>query len=731
VPPSLQIRVPDEEKQKLIQRIEEDFRNASNSTQLHRDRCASWLKRWENRVSPAKEGDEDKPNHTVPLVQWQCFQKLAKDMQSLVGDDAEVTARATGPSDAGKVRKVGRFMTARVFDQMAILPQLIIFQFRRILNGHSVAYRPWYRREFDMMQNGRIERVCDYEGPKFQALEPDDFVTPAERGVIDLQEFSWVGHRERVTVDDLRRGDGTLYQGTSSNEFMRRAIDWAKTSGSLSDWSLLDQNQVRSERERSEGVNYDNPTRSGRGLWLWWWYGGWRPLKKRQRDAEIDDLEKRLPYEADWRIGYIPGLREIVCVQDLIDLYPKQRRRRPFVESTLIKDGTYRPKGFGALLESLEDEATANSQLFTGAGELSVWPFIFYRPGGGFEPKVMEVGPKMAIPCEDPSSVKIYNANPNLQFGIVRQQDILSNGERVTGVTDQSMGRTSGRPNEPRTATGQIALLEAGNVRAWLDGAVLKEDMEGIVGEFWEMECDLGQKSGPGLFFRVTEEQSSGLFDVKQGGAFMTPEEFAGRMDFKLKFATSHYAREARKAQFLAFYQVAAASPLVATNPLAMWVLLNRLAQEFGIDDFESIIPRPPELDQPKTPDQEWTEMLEGTEVAVNPQDHDDLHIQQHAKQIDAERQDPKGDQQAINLGIHHLLEHKQQQRMKMLMQVQVAQLSKHIQDATSPVGQALAQHLQERETGQPGDMGADASQPPQAGGLPQQPGQGGPPNLT
>jgi hypothetical protein len=698
LPASYQIRLPEEEKKKLIDRIETDFSDASLATHNHKERCKTWMQKYENRVDPSRAGDENKPNHTVPLIQWHCFQKLAKDMQSMLGDDAEITGRAVGPSDAAKVRKAGRYMTSRVFDQMEITNPLVIFEFRRILNGHSVAHRPWWRREFDTLQNGRVKRVCDYEGPGFFPLEPDDFVTPAERGVTCLQEFSFVGHRRRVTVDELQRGDGTLYQGTSHKDFVKRAIDWAKNNGRTSDWALLDSNQVREERERSEGIQYDGPIAGNRGLWLWEWYGSWRPLKKLKRSAEIDDLEKRLPYEADWIIRFLPGMREIVGCQDLLDLYPKMRRRRPFVESTLIKDGTYRPKGFGALLEDLEDEATSNSRLFAAAGELSVWPVIFFKPGSGFQPKTFEIEPGKAYASEDPNGVKVVTINPNLQFGSVRSQEILNNAERVSGQSDQSMGRTSDNPNQPRTATGQIALLEAGNVRAWLDSTILKEDMERIIGDFWMLESDLGAHAGPGNFFRVTEEQAGGLFDVKQGGAYMTAKEFGGRMDFKLKFATTAYARAAKKQELLAFYQVAVASPLVMTNPLALWSLLNRLAHEFGIDDFDSIVPRPPELDAPKTPDKEWTLMLEGEDVEVNPQDHDDLHIMQHSKQIDIERKNPEPDQQAIGLGIQHLMKHEEAKRTKMLMQAQVSEIVKSMQDEGNPVGQQINQTMQEME---------------------------------
>lgn len=686
MPKSFQILLSDGEKAKLIDRIEMDFLTDKATHQRWGERCARWMQKWEARVDPPAAGDEGKPNHVVPLIQWQCFNKLARDLQSLLGDEAAITARATGPSDAGKVHKVGCYMTSRVFDQMEIINPLSIFEFRRILNGYAAAYRPWYRREFDTLDRGRVKRVCDYEGPGFFPLEPDDLVVPPERGVTSLQGFSHVIRRVRYTVDDLQRGDGTLFQGTSDPEFVRQLIAWAKTGDIANDYTLVGMDPVRTEREKSEGVDYDSYVLGRRGIWVWEWYGAWRPLKKRKRDAEIDDLEKRLPFEADWVVRYIPGLRKIVGVQDLLELYPKMRKRRPFVESTLVKDGTYRPKGFGALLEDLEDEATANSRLFAAAGELSVWPIVFFKPGSGFNQKTFKVEPGMAYPTEDPNGVRLMNISPNLQYAIARQQDILAIAERVTGITDQSLGRAVERPNAPRTATGQLALIEEGNIRAYLDSTVLREDFEQIITDFWDLDCDLAPKTEPGIFFRVTEQAANGLFDTKGGGSYMTAKEFGGRYDFRLKFATSVWNRQVKKQEILAFYGLALRNPLVAGNPKALWSLTNRVAIEFGIDDFATMVPAPPDLDEPQTPEQEWTRMLEGESyVPVNPQDHDDLHLVKHTGQLEDARQDPDRDAQAIGYLVRHILEHQQQKRTKMLMQALTSQLVQQMSGEQQP----------------------------------------------
>jgi hypothetical protein len=695
MPKSFQIDLPDSELTLLSTRIEQDMLLSLASHQRWSERCAGWMKKWESRVDPPAPGDEDKPNHTVPLMQWQTFNKLARDIQALLGEEAEITARATGPSDRGQVAKIGRWMTSRLFDQMEIINPLCAFEFRRILNGWSCAYRPWYRREFDTLENGKRTRACDYEGPGFFPMEPDHIVVPPERGVQSIQDFSFVIRRVRVTVDDLQHGAGTLYfDECATPEFVREALIWAQQAVS-NDYTLVGQAPVIAERERSEGVDYDSYMLGRRSIWMWEWYGKWRPLKGRKDAPAEDDLERRELFESDWVVRFIPGMRKIVGCQDLLELYPKMRKRRPFVESTLIKDGTYRPKGFGALLEDLEDEATANSRLFTAAGELQIWPIVFFKPGGGMKPGTIRLEPGLGIPTEDPQSVNVIKLNPGIDYGIARQQDILSMAERVTGITDQSLGRAVDRPNAPRTATGQLALIEEGNVRAYLDATILREDFEQIIGDIWNLDCAFVPQVEPGLFFRVTEEQANGLFDTRKGGAFMTPMEFGGRYDFRLKFATTVWARQQKKQEGMAFYGAAMSNPLVQQNPKAMWSLLNGLAKNFNID-FADIIPKPADMDRPKTPDEEWTEMLEGQTVSVNPMDDDQAHIAAHIAQLEDERKDPDRDAQAIGYGVKHILDHEQQMRSKMLMQSMVNQVAQSLTpDPNQQAAQRMAQHLQ------------------------------------
>lgn len=717
MPKSYQIALNDEERRRLINRIEYDWQESKAAHQARSDRFASYLKRWEARVSPARAGEERKPNHPFPVTRWNAFQKIARDIQALFGDKASIYADPVGPSDYEAARKVSAYMTNRVFAQMKLVLPMCEFEFRRVLFGRAIAYRPWWRREFNVLDNGRVRRACDYEGPGFFPAEPDDIVVPGERGVTDIQDFSFTIRRVRVTVDELQHGDGTLYQGTSDRDFVERAIQAARRGR-----SDIGTDPVREEQERSKGVQFDQwtGTRAARSLWMWEWYGYWRPLKKQKRDGEQDDLERRLPFEADWVIRYLPDMKEIIGCQDLLELYPKMRRRRPFVDSSMVKDGTYWSMGFGQMLEDVETEGTVNNQLLTAAGELSVWPIVFYKPGGGMSPKAMKMDPGMMIPTEDPSGVNVVTFRPNLEYCLMKNQDTLSNGERTTGITDQSMGRSIDRPNAPRTATGQLALIEEGNVRAYLDATILREDIEQIVEDIWNLDSDLAPKTNPGLWFRVTESSMEGPagFDVQRGGAYMTPQEFGGTYDFRLKLAVSAYSREAQAQKVITLYDRAMLNPVVASNPVAMWQCLNRLAEALGVDNFEALVPAPPMPDLPKTPDEEWNLMLEGNdEVNPNPQDNDDLHLVKHLRQLADSRNDPAADVQARNLLVHHIMQTREQKAAKMAMQALTQQMIQSIQ----PQGGAGAPDIRQvlggvEQGGMPAPPGMPPGMPPATG---------------
>jgi hypothetical protein len=367
-----------------------------------------------------------------------------------------------------------------------------------------------------------------------------------------------------------------------------------------------------------------------------------------------------------------------------MELYPRQRRRRPIVDGSLVKDGSYWSAGYGELLEWAENELSSNHNQFTDAGEMSVSPALFGKPTAGNAQAPLKIEPGVMNWNDDPSSIWQMKIAFDPAYSLTKEQMVMAVVERITGITDQSLGRSSDRPNAPRTASGQAMLIQEGDVRGTLEIKSLRDDLRKILRHFWELETQFPR---PEVFFRVTEEVAGGLFDTKRGGAIMTAEEFGGVYDFDIRFADNVFNRERRKEQGLALYQLDLMNPLINTNPRALWMVTNAVHKAMGDDQFGKLVPAPPDLGLPKSPDEEWTLLLQGEEVAAHPEDNDNLHLLRHFKQLDEQKEAQRPDRPAMGALVDHIIETQQQMRQKMLMKSLVDGLAEQLAGNNAQTG--------------------------------------------
>jgi hypothetical protein len=247
-------------------------------------------------------------------------------------------------------------------------------------------------------------------------------------------------------------------------------------------------------------------------------------------------------------------------------------------------------------------------------------------------------------------------------------------------------------------------------VRAALDTSALREHWGEILSWMWSLEQMYGS---PRTFFRVTEEEAGGMFSTARGGAYLEESDRTGQYDFDLKFATSANARETRKQDQLALYQIDLQNPLVAQNPRALWVALDRIHRAFGDDRFSEIIPEPPDLGQPMKPIDEWTRMLEHEEVFVNPLDNDQQHLADHTRRLQDAAGDPHADPEAANAMEIHIQEHVQAMQQKKLMAELTSRLAQSLQQPGGLVGGQPSVSLQNLHS----TVGAMMQQPAGGGG--------------
>lgn len=671
-----QLKWPDAEVQRIGNRVLSDYQSALSDHNRRLKRWAEYYRRWRAKVDPPAPGEEDMSNLAVPYIRWNIFTKWAKEMDSLFGDDAEIVAVPVGPSDYRKDTKISRYMTWRVFSSMKLLGPFCEFVCRKLVFGRSIAYSPWKRETFEVpnpARGGKRETVVDYEGPDFTPLWPDDFVVPAEE-VRSLHEFSWVIRKFRVTPDQLLQGEQEgRYQGITKN--WETIVNAARASIQRD----FQGDEIKLEADDAEGISYQRPLSAGEMLRGLEWYGRWRPLKRGPRGgmspgAAEWDFDKREMRQRDFVVRYLPDLNLVVGIQDLEELYPTKKNRRPFVEASMFKDGTYWSPGMAELLADIEDELRANHNQATDAGQMAINPPMAYRPASGLDPKNIRLGPRLAIPVDDPvKDIRQIEIHADMGIATWKEQACLAYGERLTGMSDMHLGRQSDRPNAPRTGVQTQQLLEEGNVRISLDTKVLREDMSAVLGHFWDLEYMFSPEQ---VFFRVTEEDADGLFKVANGASTLTAEERDGRYDFRLQFANSVYSKEMKKQQALARYQLDMQNPLVVQNPVALWECTKAAHDALGDKNFEALVPKPPQPDISIDPKVEWTMLLQGEDVHVNPMDNDQLHLIRHHKDLQVAQSDPEGasDPEAFAKLKAHYADHISQLQAKKIQQAVLEQ---------------------------------------------------------
>ena len=99
-----------EDREALRLQVHDDwFLDSTDNEKLNRMRKRA-VQLWEAATGVNVFPEHEKSNFHVPLTQWQILAKLAKEVDALLGDEAEVVVRPIGPADAKLAPKISRYM---------------------------------------------------------------------------------------------------------------------------------------------------------------------------------------------------------------------------------------------------------------------------------------------------------------------------------------------------------------------------------------------------------------------------------------------------------------------------------------------------------------------------------------------------------------------------------------------------------------------------------------------
>jgi len=186
-----QLQLSDRELQRLKDRIYTDFVAARSNHDRRIERFRRLYCMW--RGLSAQGTPEDGKAFEVPMLKWFTLGHWARCMSALLGDDAEIVAVATAPTDEKDAVKVGHYMTWRWFDYMKVTNPLTVWVFRAILFGRAIAEQV-YEQEYYWQRDpatGEDREVLCYDGPRLAPLWPSQIILPAQDDVMSIDDFEW------------------------------------------------------------------------------------------------------------------------------------------------------------------------------------------------------------------------------------------------------------------------------------------------------------------------------------------------------------------------------------------------------------------------------------------------------------------------------------------------------------------------------------------------------------
>lgn len=651
------------EREKIRNHIEECFRGAYAAHQERLERFQNYYRQFRGLRDMPGYGQDDEPTFRVPAIKWATYAVWSRITLSLIGPGAKIKCVPRGPSDHKLVRKIETYMKWRLFEFMRIAQPLSTVLFQAVLYGRSHAYVPWSTKAIGTGH----DRVVYYDGPELIPLWPDEIVLPAG-DYRDIHDAPWVIRRYYITPQELIEGENEgRYVGIREN--------WERILAASSESRDRENQPLLWAKDEAENVNPDTLSSHEGSLEAWEWYGNWRTSSSYSQEQLM--------------VRYLPKLNLMIGMYDLERLFPRMANKRPFISFSMASDGSYWCPGIGELTTEIANEMTESDKMIARALQFSNGPVLFFRPTGGFDPEAFRYRPGVAYPIDDPTSVREISFRADIEQALIRQQILASYLERVTGISDQTLGRSIERPNAPRTLGGQQILLQQGGVRFAIDEFYVREGMKNLLRHVWQLDSQFCDQS---VFFRVTEEEAGGLFEVKGGFASLSPIEREFLVDFDFEMSDQPSEKELKKAEALQLYQLDLSNPLIVQNPRALWRITKRLHEAFGDEEFSSVVPEPPDIGMPKTPKEEWNLALQGEDFTVHPMDHDEQHLAAHYADVQMEMASRQPDLDAIRRMSRHIAEQQSQLMQKRMMAGLATKVARGMAQTLDGAGGILAQ---------------------------------------
>jgi hypothetical protein len=524
-----------------------------------------------------------------------------------------------------------------------------------------------------------VERDEVIEGPQVDLIDPTDLIVPVKGGD-DPNKLPHIIHRLWLTEDDLRR---KALQGAFYKDVVQDLIDSGAPRG---DQPTTDSNAWRQAQDTAEGVE-------GQG-----------PSNVRRLQFEVLEAYCQDDIDGDGLVEEIivwtsPHARGRILGWDYLDnVYA--HGRRPF------RVGKFYPLpfrfyglAFAEVVRGIQEEINAIHNQRVDYGTIQNLPWFVYRGSSSLAPITPSLRPGQGIAVDNPGDVLFPKWQGDPAWGQQEEAVLMQYFERLTGLTDLSIGRQPNRVGATRTAAGTQTLLSEAGLR--FKGAMTAFQTFWI-GVFSDILALDQEYLPPNKEFRVTGKSPT-VIKIKDR------TEIRGEYDLRLASTSETMNRQKQREDATAVTQF-------MLNPLLMqggivglkgvrWAA-KKFLRAYGEDPDLALEAQAPIRD----PQEELLMFHAGSYVSPVQGEAVPLHLATHQAQL----ADP-----ALTPECRSLLQRHVQETLQLQQQMLMMQMAQQ-QGVKGPQGPQAANGAQGASAPQPGaPVGPPVGGTPPTGGMP------------
>jgi len=501
-----------------------------------------------------------------------------------------------------------------------------------------------------------VEREEVIEGPQVDLIDPTDIIVPVKGGD-DPNKLPHITQRLWLSEDDLRR---KALQGRFYDDVVQELLDSGAPRG---DQPTMDSNAYRQAQDAAEGVEGQGPSNVRRTQW--------EVLESyRLYDIDHDGLDEEII------VWTSPHARGRILGWDYLDnVYA--HGRRPF------RVGKYYPipfrfygQSFAEVVKGIQDEINAIHNQRVDYGTIQNLPWFVYRGSSTLPPISPNLRPGQGIAVDNVADVAFPKWQGDQAWGQQEEAVLMQYFERLTGLTDLSIGRQPNRVGATRTAAGTQTLLSEAGLRFKGAMTAFQTFWVGVFSDILALDQEY---LPPNKEFRVTGKRPTQV-QIKDR------TEIRGEYDLRLAATSETMNRQRMRDDATAVLQA-------VQNPVAMQgAIIGLKGMRKAYKDFLRAFGRDPDLyleDQAPVHDPAEELMMFNAGDYVSPVQGENI--------------------------MHHMQEHQMALQDQALRPEVRAMLQRHIQETIQLMQQVAMMQAAQQQRPQPGQRPPGAPQGAQA----------------